>query len=170
LKANEKNIRIIHVSGQVTNSTDTSPLAFATIRIKGSNIAMQTKENGYFEIDVPNDTCTLEVTYVGYRTKEIKLNPNESYSGLTIRLSKENEKLAEVLIVQEKEKIVRLSSDEISSVRISPKLIAKLPNLGEVDVMRSFQLLPGISGTNESSSGLYVRGGTPDQNLILFDG
>jgi len=75
-----------------------------------------------------------------------------------------------VLVVQEKEKIIRLSSDEISSVKISPKLIEKLPNLGEVDVMRSLQLLPGISGTNESSSGLYVRGGTPDQNLILFDG
>jgi ferric enterobactin receptor len=170
LKANEKNFRIIHVSGQVTDSTDASPLAFATIRIKGSNIAMQTKENGYFEIDVPNDTCTLEITYVGYRTKKIRLNPNMINGAITIRLSKENEKLAEVLIVQEKEKIIRLSSDEISSIKISPKLIAKLPNLGEVDVMRSFQLLPGISGTNESSSGLYVRGGTPDQNLILFDG
>jgi len=49
-----------------------------------------------------------------------------------------------VLVVQEKEKIIRLSSDEISSVKISPKLIEKLPNLGEVDVMRSLQLLPGI--------------------------
>jgi hypothetical protein len=170
LKANEKNFRIIHVSGQVIDSTDASPLAFATIRIKGRNIAMQTKENGYFEIDVPYDTCTLEVTYIGYKTKEIKLNPNMLNSTLTIRLSKENERLAEVLVVQEKEKIIRLSSDEISSIKISPKLIEKLPNLGEVDVMRSFQLLPGISGTNESSSGLYVRGGTPDQNLILFDG
>jgi len=170
MKANGKDFRIIHVSGQVIDSTDASPLAFATIRIKGRNIAIQTKDNGYFEIDVPYDTCTLEVTYIGYRAKEIKLNPNESCNGLTIRLSKENEKLAEVLIVQEKEKIIRLSSDEISSIKISPKLIEKLPNLGEVDVMRSLQLLPGISGTNESSSGLYVRGGTPDQNLILFDG
>ncbi len=170
LKADETNFRLTHVTGQVIDSADASPLEFATIRIKGSDIARQTKENGFFEIDVPYDTCTLEISYIGYRTKEIRLNPNLINSALTIRLSKENERLGEVQIVQEKEKIIRLSSDEISSVKISPKLIEKLPNLGEVDVMRSFQLLPGISGTNESSSGLYVRGGTPDQNLILFDG
>jgi ferric enterobactin receptor len=170
LKAAETNFRITHIKGQVIDSTDSSPLAYATIRIKGSDIAMQTKDNGYFEMDVPYDTCTLEITYVGYMTREIRLNPNLINGAITIRLSKENERLAEVLVVQEKEKIIRLSSDEISSVKISPKLIEKLPNLGEVDVMRSLQLLPGISGTNESSSGLYVRGGTPDQNLILFDG
>jgi len=45
-------------------------MAYATIRIKGSDIAMQTKDNGFFEMDVPYDTCTLEITYVGYRTKE----------------------------------------------------------------------------------------------------
>jgi len=53
MKANGKDFRIIHVSGQVIDSTDASPLAFATIRIKGRNIAIQTKDNGYFEIDVP---------------------------------------------------------------------------------------------------------------------
>jgi ferric enterobactin receptor len=170
VKATDKSFRPIQISGQVIDSTDATPLAFATIRIKGTNIAIQTKDNGYFEIEVPSDTCILEITYVGYKNKKIKLNPYLAKSALTIKLSKTNEELAEVSVVQEKEKIIRLSANEISSVKISPKLIAKLPNLGEVDVMRSFQLLPGISGTNESSSGLYVRGGTPDQNLILFDG
>ena len=53
---------------------------------------------------------------------------------------------------------------------MSPAKVATLPSLGEKDIFRSFQLLPGISGSNESSAGLYVRGGTPDQNLILYDG
>ncbi len=57
----------------------------------------------------------------------------------------------------------------VSQVSISPAQISKLPNLGEADICRSIQLLPGISASNENSSGLYVRGGTPDQNLILFD-
>jgi hypothetical protein len=73
-------------------------------------------------------------------------------------------------VTAEKEKIIRINPDAVSVVSISPKLIEKLPNFGEVDIMRAFQLLPGISGSNEASAGLYVRGGTPDQNLILFDG
>jgi len=88
LKADETNFRITHVKGQVIDSTDSSPLAYATIRIKGSDIAMQTKDNGFFEMDVPYDTCTLEITYVGYRTKEIRLNPNLINGAITIRAFK----------------------------------------------------------------------------------
>jgi hypothetical protein len=55
-------------------------------------------------------------------------------------------------------------------LKITPAKLATLPNIGEKDVIRSFQLLPGVSCANESSSNLYVRGGTPDQNLILYDG
>ena len=62
------------------------------------------------------------------------------------------------------------STDDVSRVAASPTDMAVLPSIGEVDVFRSLQLLPGISGTRESSSGLYVRGGTPDQNLVLLDG
>ena len=53
---------------------------------------------------------------------------------------------------------------------MSPAALSQLPSYGEKDIFRSLQLLPGISGSNESSSGLFVRGGTPDQNLVLFDG
>jgi hypothetical protein len=55
-------------------------------------------------------------------------------------------------------------------VKLAPSQIAVLPSLGERDLFRAFQLLPGVSGSNEASSGLYVRGGTPDQNAILLDG
>lgn len=60
--------------------------------------------------------------------------------------------------------------NEVSEVILTPSQIETLPSLGEKDIFRAFQLLPGISGSNETSSGLYVRGGTPDQNLILYDG
>jgi hypothetical protein len=59
---------------------------------------------------------------------------------------------------------------EPAQVRLSPRQVAALPAVGEVDIFRALQLLPGISGVNDGSSGLYVRGGTPDQNLVLFDG
>ena len=62
------------------------------------------------------------------------------------------------------------TAEEISTVTLTPRQIETLPSLGERDVFRAFQLLPGIMGSNESSSGLYIRGGTPDQNLISYDG
>ena len=62
------------------------------------------------------------------------------------------------------------ASKGISRLSVTPAQLAYLPSFGEKDVFRSLQLLPGISGSQENSSGLFVRGGTPDQNLILFDG
>lgn len=61
------------------------------------------------------------------------------------------------------------TSGKISQIELSPELIAQLPNVGQADLLRSLQLLPGVSGANEASSGLFVRGGTPDQNLIILD-
>jgi len=169
-KASEHNGPLIHVSGQVMDSLTSIPLPFATVTAMGTTIYAVTIDDGSFNIYVPSDTCTIVATYMGYKIRYIKLNPQLAKKNLIIRLSKEAIAIEEIRVVTEKEKIIRTSSTIVSAVQISPKLIAKLPNLGEVDVMRSFQLLPGISGTNESSSGLYVRGGTPDQNLILFDG
>jgi hypothetical protein len=65
---------------------------------------------------------------------------------------------------------MKMSGDNLSMIKMSPAKLAELPNVGEKDIMRSFQLMPGIIAANESSSGLYVRGGTPDQNLVLYDG
>ena len=59
---------------------------------------------------------------------------------------------------------------ELGLVRLAPAQIAALPSLGERDIFRTMQLLPGVSGSNETSSGLYVRGGTPDQTLVTYDG
>jgi len=61
-------------------------------------------------------------------------------------------------------------NETVGMFMMTPKNIAKLPNVGEKDIFRGFQLMPGISAANQSSSGLYVRGGTPDQNLVLYDG
>ena len=62
------------------------------------------------------------------------------------------------------------TAEKVSEVTLTPNQIETLPSLGEKDIFRAFQLLPGISGSQESSSGLYIRGGTPDQNLIMYDG
>ena len=62
------------------------------------------------------------------------------------------------------------TTDDVSRIALAPDQVSVLPSLGERDLFRAFQLLPGVSGSNEASSGLYVRGGTPDQNRIEYDG
>ena len=62
------------------------------------------------------------------------------------------------------------TTDDVSRIALAPEQVSVLPSLGERDLFRAFQLLPGVSGSNEASSGLYVRGGTPDQNRIEYDG
>jgi hypothetical protein len=74
-----------------------------------------------------------------------------------------------VTVVAEEYKMWKRAG-EVSQITFSPQQISALPSFGEVDIFRSLQLLPGISGVNDGSAGLYVRGGTPDQNLVLLDG
>jgi ferric enterobactin receptor len=159
----------IILSGQIINGKNHEPVSYATISVAYENIGVVSDEEGFFTIQIPSDTSTLVISCVGYKTRKEKLHPNISFAFYSIRIAEDVKQLNEVTITAEKERIARVSA-ETSSVKISPALVAKLPNMGEVDVLRSFQLLPGVSATNETSAGLYVRGGTPDQNLILFDG
>ncbi len=158
------------LKGKIINAKDKQPIPGATIAVYSTKKGTYTNENGFFSIELPNDTVTLLISNVGFKSAIQKINPTEDLTTFTIKLEEDIKELDAVTVVGEKERIARISTDKVSSVKMSPKLVSKLPNMGEVDVMRSFQLLPGVSATNETSAGLYVRGGTPDQNLIIFDG
>ncbi|MBN2519105.1 MAG: TonB-dependent receptor [Bacteroidales bacterium] len=160
----------VKLSGKVISAKTMEPLPFANVVAKSTGKGTVTRESGYFDFLAPSIDDTLIITYVGYEPFIKKISDLQYNTTLLIVLEEKTRQIEEVTIITEKERIVRISDNEISTVKISPLLIAKLPNFGEVDIMRSFQLLPGISATNETSAGLYVRGGTPDQNLILFDG
>ncbi len=160
------------LKGLLMDQNSGEALPFATIRVKGTEHGATSNVDGYFTLlHVPTDTSTLVVSYIGYRRREFKLTPNHVASGQRVEIGMESAvtELESVTISDRKEHMVKLN-DKISAVSISPAQLSALPSLGEKDIFRSLQLLPGVSGTNETSSGLYVRGGTPDQNLILFDG
>ena len=118
---------------------------------------------------MPEKGITLQVSYVGYATKEIEIaEGNVSITNIEIDLTS-GVALDEIVVSSKSFKVIS-TAEGLSTIQISPAQLALLPNVGEVDIFRSLQLLPGVSGSNESSSGLYVRGGTPDQNLVLLDG
>lgn len=156
--------------GRVKDKESGETLPNAQILIDGTLNGTTTNIDGYFTLfHVPIDTAAILVRYVGYHPKIVRLDPDMALSEVYIEMSPAITELDQVTITAEREDLLRLSN-RTNLVSMSPSKIALLPSLGEKDIFRSFQLLPGISGSQESSSGLYIRGGTPDQNLILYDG
>jgi len=159
------------LSGIIHDQSTGETLPFASIQVKGTKYGTTTNADGYFTlIKVPDDTSTLIVQYVGYQKTPVYLSPMVPKKNLEINIRPQSQTLKEVRISAHKDDVVFVKKEEVGTIKLTPLKIEQLPSIGEKDMMRSFQLMPGISASNESSSGLYVRGGTPDQNLVLYDG
>jgi len=127
-----------------------------------------TNEYGFYSLTLPEGEKQIKFSYLGYKeiVREIELSDNVE---LNIKLTLSNE-LEEVVISAEKGEKIQ-ENTQMSSVKIPISQIKSLPTIGgEVDILKSLQLLPGVKSGNEASAGIYVRGGGPDQNLILLDG
>ena len=155
------------LSGYIKDKSSGESLWGVNVLISSSEGTV-TNDYGFYSITLDKGNYKVQITYLGYKTieKEIALNSDIE---LNVQLQEDSEKLDEVVITSSKAtKNVR--STEVSVATLKAATIKKLPTgLGEVDVVRSLQLLPGVSSVNEGSSGFNVRGGSSDQNLILLD-
>jgi len=167
----QKNPTKNDIKGYVKDAESGEALPFANIILKGTKRGSSTNTDGYFVlVNVPVGVCTLQVNYIGYKSQEVKLNNvARGTTTLSIQMQPVVLRMGELTVTAEAD-MLDASSKQISQITFSPRQLSSLPSIGEVDVFRSMQLLPGISGATEGESGLYVRGGTPDQNLVLFDG
>lgn len=169
--ATEPTRQNITVSGTIRDQKSGETLPFTSVLVEGTSNGTTTNVDGYFTLfDVPSDTAVLRISYLGYQPLRYRLSPETNLEKIEIGLQDFGLQLAEVLVKATQEDQMLSASAGISRIAITPAALDKLPSYGEKDIFRSLQLLPGVSGSNESSSGLYVRGGTPDQNLVLFDG
>ncbi|HDS07173.1 MAG TPA: hypothetical protein ENO05_06050, partial [Bacteroides sp.] len=167
MTAARKNIRI---SGWIYDHNTYETLPYATASIRGEPTGSIANVDGHFMLmNVPTDTSTIIFSFLGYETQQLKLKPETAISDLRIYMKPVDYRIEEVMIVGEEKKLVTCA-EKTSQISLRPAQIDILPNLGEKDIFRTLQLMPGVSSGNETSSGLYVRGGTPDQNLILLDG
>jgi hypothetical protein len=160
------------VTGRIKDQANGEFLPFATVHIEGyPSISTVTNNDGYFTLyNVPTDTEVLVFKYLGYETQRFYLSPEIKVENLFVELQPAINVLDEVVVVAEREDVLKIPEMSIGVIQTTAAKIADLPALGEKDLFRTFQLMPGISGSNESSAGMYVRGGTPDQNLVLYDG
>lgn len=156
------------MSGYLRDATSGEALLFANIYPEGSKTGVTTNEYGFYSITLPEGKYNFVISYVGYQTikNEITLTKN-LYQNFS--LSPRETKIAEITVVgQPKSDFVK--QDEIGAVRLNVKELGVIPVLfGEQDILKSIQLMPGVSPVGEGNSGFYVRGGNPDQNLILLD-
>lgn len=156
----------ITVSGRVRDLTTGEALPYATITGGGSGA--QSNVDGLFTLlKVASDTASLTASFPGFQRQTIFLTPELAANELIIELAPYTTEAVEV--VANKQEMMQANTG-ISVLRMTPQKIATLPNIGEKDIMRAFQLMPGVSAANENSAGLYIRGGTPDQSLVLYDG
>ncbi len=158
------------VTGQVIDADTRERLPYATVMIRGTKTGTQTNLQGFFLMQgVPDTAFVVQVTFIGYQTAEYTVEPGKGSAAILIALNPSAIDLEGVTVSAEQSNIVRKEKTP-GLTTISPTQIATLPSAGQADIFRSLELLPGISATNDASSDLYVQGGTPDENLILFDG
>jgi len=156
------------ISGYVKDSKSGEELIGANIFEKYALKGTATNTYGFYSITLPADTYTIVVSYVGYAptVRKIDLKSNLQLDFELIPSIELEEVEISATQVQRIEEMTRMST-----VTIPVQQIKELPALfGEVDVLKTIQLLPGVQSGTEGSSGFYVRGGGPDQNLILLDG
>ncbi len=156
------------ISGYVSDAESGEKLIGATVVDRKSGKGTLTNTFGFFSLTLPADSVVLNFAYIGYQFEamQFRLKQDQTFN---INL-KQSAQLKEVEIVADKYERIEERA-QMSRIDIPIAQIKSVPAfLGEVDVLRALQLLPGVSGGGEGQSGLYVRGGGPDQNLILLDG
>ena len=132
------------------------------------SVGTATNEYGFYSITLPKGDYTVSISYLGYQVNEFKLTLDKNISQ-NIALVEEGKVLEEAVVKSEKED-VNLSRNEMGVMKLDIKTANKLPVImGERDILKTIQLMPGISSAGDGNSGFYVRGGSADQNLILLD-
>jgi len=156
------------ISGHVTDADTGEELIFAAIQERETSKGTTTNSYGFFSLTLAEGTHTLLFSYVGYQPLQmtVELTSNKK---LSIELLPSVETLQEVVITGE-EIGIDIRSTEMSTISMDVKDAKLIPVLlGEQDILKSLQLMPGVSSSSEGSSGFFVRGGEADQNHILLD-
>ncbi len=158
----------VTLSGYLRDEATGEALIGATVLVKSLGAGATANEYGFYSLTVPRGRHTFTFTYVGYAPREETLDLAASQTH-SMKLATQGVETAEVVVLgQAPDQNVR--STEIGVNRLDARAIKLVPALlGEADVVRAIQLLPGVSTVGEGATGFNVRGGGIDQNLILMD-
>jgi hypothetical protein len=155
------------VSGYLRDAASGENLIGGSIYVAGGTKGITSNSYGYYSLTLPEDSVHLIVSYVGYQTAMLRFVLKKDTA---ININMVSQMLDEVVIkASDAEQAPDLT--QMSAISIPIQQLEALPALiGEIDIMKGLQLLPGVQSGGEGTGGLYVRGGGPDQNLVLLDG
>ncbi|MBA9078590.1 TonB-dependent receptor domain-containing protein [Rufibacter quisquiliarum] len=160
----------VSLSGTLRSAGTGEPLIGASVAVVGSSSGVITNESGSYTLSVAPGTYRIQFSYLGFENliREIRLRGN---TRLNVELQPANTQLNEVVIESDRNRFQeRLSTPQMSVETLTSREAKLLPALfGEVDIVKTLQLKPGIQSGGEGTSGLFVRGGSNDQNLVLLD-
>ncbi len=158
------------LSGYVMDMESKETIVSAVVSIKAAKLGTFTNKSGFFALkNIPSGTYTVTVSYLGYAKKEVELTFQAGESKkLTAELKRSIKQSEQVNVEATREAEKRQIN--ISQVSVQMEQVKQLRIGGESDVFRTIQYLPGVLTASQVSSGLYIRGGSPDQNLVLLDG
>ena len=160
----------VSIHGTITDAGSGEYIYGANIVLKGTRFGAVSNIEGFYSVPkiVPGQ-YTLLITFIGYARFEKIINVQPGYSGREdVELAAKDLIGREVVVTGEKSEFEK--TIKTSTVSVNPIKIKTLPQIGEVDLFRALQFLPGVMSQNDFSAGLLVRGGNTDQNLILLDG
>ncbi len=156
------------ISGFIKDSLNGETLIGASIAVQGKTKGISSNQYGFYSITLEEGEYIFISSYIGYQPKilQIKLDGNKQLNfNLLPKIS-----LSQEVIVTSKKRDANVKNAQMGKFTLPIEQIKSIPAfLGEVDLLKTIQLLPGIRNAGEGSAGLYVRGGGPDQNLILLD-
>lgn len=157
------------INGKITDKDNGETLFGASVFLKNTNIGVVTNEYGFYSITAPKGNYVLVISYMGYLdiNQEIQLDKDQK---LDFEVEEYTTRLDEIVVTAEESERISLKKPEMSIAKLNIKTVKQMPVvLGEVDIIKSIQLLPGVTNNGEGSSGFNVRGGAVDQNLVLLD-
>ena len=166
LFASEKKVT---VSGYLIDSSSGESLIGANIFVRELNIGTTTNAYGFYSLSIPaSDSISIVFSYIGYKAQIKKLFIKKNLK-LNIALKSKPIAMSEVIVTARKEN-ENVERKQISVIDVPIRMVKQLPAiLGESDVLKVLQFLPGIQSGAEGTTGFYVRGGKADQNLVLLD-
>ncbi|NDP23007.1 MAG: TonB-dependent receptor plug domain-containing protein [Paludibacter sp.] len=156
------------ISGYITNAKNGETLLNSSVYEKNSKVGNVSNSYGFYSLTIPKGAINLVYSYVGFTSKSSSFVLTKD-TVINIQLT-ENTELDEVVVLGSRKEL-GVQGSQMSAIEVPISQIKSVPSLfGETDVIKALQLLPGVKAGTEGSAGMYVRGGGPDENLLLLDG
>lgn len=157
------------VSGHIYDASDGESLPGASVYLPASQNGTATNAYGFYSLTIPVPLVRMKISYLGYQTIDTTITMVENIT-LNFYLKENVGQFEEIEVVGQSDLTEEVNSTRMGTIKMTPQEIRNIPTLGgEADLIKVAQLLPGVTKGGEGTTGMFVRGGTDDQNLVVLD-